>query len=58
MEDAKNAKEIVEEKLTQMANVYRIKHMTDPNEERRKLWKEFYILVEHDIKPALMDALE
>lgn len=55
MEDAKK---IVEEKLTQMANIYRIKHMTDPNEERRKMWREFYILVEHDIKPALMDALE
>lgn len=58
MEDAKNAKKIVEEKLTQMANIYRIKHMTDPNEERRKMWREFYILVEHDIKPALMDALK
>ena len=53
-----NARKIVEEKLTQMANVYHIKHMTDPNEERRKLWREFYILVEHDIKPALMDALK
>lgn len=51
-------RKIVEEKLTQMANVYRIKHMTDPNEERRKQWREFYILVEHDIKPALMDALK
>lgn len=58
MENTKNAKKIVEEKLTQTANIYRIKHMTDLNEERRKLWRDYYMLVEHDIKPALMDALK